>query len=205
MSNWVCFLCLPFSRSGLLQRRRKWRGQLKAFYDRESVRSPRRGRTRRQQALAYGLPSVPAAERRRADGHHSCRLGSEHSLLASSPIAASTRWWLWVNWHGSFVASKPRNEALVAVGEGPGEGGWQVLSTSQSPVLRSKRLGLCWPGVGPFGSPAEKPGGAWQEPQTKAEKMELCPSERYTEVPSPIPVNVILLGKSVLQMLRVAR
>nr|XP_028701112.1 DNA (cytosine-5)-methyltransferase 3-like isoform X1 [Macaca mulatta] len=36
MSNWVCFLCLPFSRSGLLQRRRKWRGQLKAFYDRES-------------------------------------------------------------------------------------------------------------------------------------------------------------------------
>ncbi|XP_033085183.1 DNA (cytosine-5)-methyltransferase 3-like [Trachypithecus francoisi] len=36
MSNWVCFLCLPFSPSGLLQRRRKWRGQLKAFYDRES-------------------------------------------------------------------------------------------------------------------------------------------------------------------------
>lgn len=63
-------------------------------------------------------------------------------------------------WHGSFVASKPRNEALVAVGEGPGEGGWQVLSTSQSPVLRNKRLGLCWPGVGPFGSPAEKLGGS---------------------------------------------
>ncbi|XP_062940085.1 DNA (cytosine-5)-methyltransferase 3-like [Cynocephalus volans] len=36
MSNWVCFLCLPFSRSGLLQRRKKWRGRLKAFYDRES-------------------------------------------------------------------------------------------------------------------------------------------------------------------------
>ncbi|XP_075860770.1 DNA (cytosine-5)-methyltransferase 3-like [Microcebus murinus] len=36
MSNWVCFLCLPFSRSGLLQRRRKWRAGLKAFCDRES-------------------------------------------------------------------------------------------------------------------------------------------------------------------------
>uniref|UniRef100_A0A673T2N4 PHD-type domain-containing protein n=2 Tax=Suricata suricatta TaxID=37032 RepID=A0A673T2N4_SURSU len=36
MSNWVCFLCLPFPRSGLLQRRRKWRGWLKAFCDRES-------------------------------------------------------------------------------------------------------------------------------------------------------------------------
>ncbi|CAH6789884.1 Dnmt3l [Phodopus roborovskii] len=33
MACWVCFLCLPFSRSGLLQRRRKWRHQLKAFYD----------------------------------------------------------------------------------------------------------------------------------------------------------------------------
>lgn len=38
MSNWVCFLCLPFPRSGLLQRRQKWRGWLKAFCDRESVR-----------------------------------------------------------------------------------------------------------------------------------------------------------------------
>lgn len=38
MSNWVCFLCLPFPRSGLLQRRRKWRAGLKAFYDREAVR-----------------------------------------------------------------------------------------------------------------------------------------------------------------------
>uniref|UniRef100_A0A8C4KXQ7 DNA methyltransferase 3 like n=1 Tax=Equus asinus asinus TaxID=83772 RepID=A0A8C4KXQ7_EQUAS len=36
MSNWVCFLCLPFPRSGLLQRRRKWRGWLKAFYDQEA-------------------------------------------------------------------------------------------------------------------------------------------------------------------------
>ncbi|XP_040477587.1 DNA (cytosine-5)-methyltransferase 3-like [Ursus maritimus] len=36
LSNWVCFLCLPFPRSGLLQRRRKWRGCLKAFCDRES-------------------------------------------------------------------------------------------------------------------------------------------------------------------------
>ncbi|XP_022371938.1 DNA (cytosine-5)-methyltransferase 3-like isoform X6 [Enhydra lutris kenyoni] len=36
MSNWVCFLCLPFPRSGLLQRRQKWRGGLKAFCDRES-------------------------------------------------------------------------------------------------------------------------------------------------------------------------
>lgn len=43
MSSWVCFLCLPFARSGLLQRRRKWRGRLKAFHDREAVRSrPRR-------------------------------------------------------------------------------------------------------------------------------------------------------------------
>uniref|UniRef100_M3YF21 DNA methyltransferase 3 like n=1 Tax=Mustela putorius furo TaxID=9669 RepID=M3YF21_MUSPF len=36
MSNWVCFLCLPFPRSGLLQRRQKWRDGLKAFCDRES-------------------------------------------------------------------------------------------------------------------------------------------------------------------------
>ncbi|XP_045857792.1 DNA (cytosine-5)-methyltransferase 3-like isoform X2 [Meles meles] len=35
-SNWVCFLCLPFPRSGLLHRRQKWRGRLKAFCDRES-------------------------------------------------------------------------------------------------------------------------------------------------------------------------
>lgn len=97
-------------------------------------------------------------------------------------------------WRGSFVASKPRNEALVAVGEGPGEGGWQVLSTSQSPVLRSKLLGLCWPGVGPFGSPAEKPGGPGRN---RRQRQRRCPSERYTQVPSPVPVNAILLGKSV--------
>ncbi|XP_033274459.1 DNA (cytosine-5)-methyltransferase 3-like [Orcinus orca] len=36
MSNWVCFLCLPFPHSGLLQRRKKWRGWLKAFCDREA-------------------------------------------------------------------------------------------------------------------------------------------------------------------------
>lgn len=41
MSNWVCFLCLPFPRSGLLQRRKKWRGWLKAFCDREAVRTQR--------------------------------------------------------------------------------------------------------------------------------------------------------------------
>ncbi|KAL1771449.1 DNA (cytosine-5)-methyltransferase 3-like [Sigmodon hispidus] len=35
MACWVCFLCLPFTRSGLLQRRRKWRHQLKTFYDGE--------------------------------------------------------------------------------------------------------------------------------------------------------------------------
>ncbi|XP_037380669.1 DNA (cytosine-5)-methyltransferase 3-like [Talpa occidentalis] len=36
MSNWVCFLCLPSPRCGRLWRRKKWRGRLKAFYDRES-------------------------------------------------------------------------------------------------------------------------------------------------------------------------
>ncbi|VFV24172.1 dna (cytosine-5-)-methyltransferase [Lynx pardinus] len=36
VSNWVCFLCLPFPRSGLLRRRKKWRGWLKAFCDGES-------------------------------------------------------------------------------------------------------------------------------------------------------------------------
>uniref|UniRef100_G1PNZ5 DNA methyltransferase 3 like n=1 Tax=Myotis lucifugus TaxID=59463 RepID=G1PNZ5_MYOLU len=35
MSNWVCFLCLPSPRNGLLQRRRKWRERLKAFYDQD--------------------------------------------------------------------------------------------------------------------------------------------------------------------------
>ncbi|ERE86857.1 DNA (cytosine-5)-methyltransferase 3-like [Cricetulus griseus] len=37
MACWVCFLCLPFARSGLLQRRRQWRHQLKAFYDLEGA------------------------------------------------------------------------------------------------------------------------------------------------------------------------
>ncbi|EPQ16549.1 DNA (cytosine-5)-methyltransferase 3 [Myotis brandtii] len=37
MSNWVCFLCLPSPRNGLLQRRRKWRERLKAFYDQDPV------------------------------------------------------------------------------------------------------------------------------------------------------------------------
>ncbi|CAO2608552.1 DNA (cytosine-5)-methyltransferase 3-like [Lemmus lemmus] len=37
MACWVCFLCLPFTRSGLLQRRRKWRHQLKAFHDLEGA------------------------------------------------------------------------------------------------------------------------------------------------------------------------
>nr|XP_058919968.1 DNA (cytosine-5)-methyltransferase 3-like [Kogia breviceps] len=41
MSHWVCFLCLPFPRSGLLQRRKKWRGLLKAFCDREAERTQR--------------------------------------------------------------------------------------------------------------------------------------------------------------------
>ncbi|XP_058152477.1 DNA (cytosine-5)-methyltransferase 3-like [Dasypus novemcinctus] len=36
MSNWLCFLCLPFPSHGLLQRRRKWRARLKAFQDREA-------------------------------------------------------------------------------------------------------------------------------------------------------------------------
>ncbi|XP_019480538.1 PREDICTED: DNA (cytosine-5)-methyltransferase 3-like isoform X1 [Hipposideros armiger] len=36
MSNWVCFLCLPFPRCGLLRQRPKWRGRLKALYDQES-------------------------------------------------------------------------------------------------------------------------------------------------------------------------
>ncbi|XP_037701310.1 DNA (cytosine-5)-methyltransferase 3-like [Choloepus didactylus] len=36
MSNWVCFLCLPLPGHGLLRRRRKWRGRLKAFQDREA-------------------------------------------------------------------------------------------------------------------------------------------------------------------------
>ncbi|XP_052020211.1 DNA (cytosine-5)-methyltransferase 3-like [Apodemus sylvaticus] len=37
MACWVCFLCLPFSRSGLLQRRKRWRHQLKVFQDREGT------------------------------------------------------------------------------------------------------------------------------------------------------------------------
>uniref|UniRef100_A0A8C6QHC2 DNA methyltransferase 3-like n=1 Tax=Nannospalax galili TaxID=1026970 RepID=A0A8C6QHC2_NANGA len=37
MNCWVCFLCLPFSQSGLLLRRRKWRHRLKAFYDLEAA------------------------------------------------------------------------------------------------------------------------------------------------------------------------
>lgn len=52
MACWVCFLCLPFSRSGLLQRRKKWRHQLKAFHDREGVRTPGAGE---------GLDLPPAA------------------------------------------------------------------------------------------------------------------------------------------------
>ncbi|XP_075399016.1 DNA (cytosine-5)-methyltransferase 3-like, partial [Tenrec ecaudatus] len=36
MSNWVCFLCLPFPNNGLLNRRRKWRDRVKALYDQET-------------------------------------------------------------------------------------------------------------------------------------------------------------------------
>ncbi|KAM4889457.1 LOW QUALITY PROTEIN: DNA (cytosine-5)-methyltransferase 3-like [Thomomys bottae] len=39
MCRWACFLCLPFSSSGLLTRRRKWRARLKAFQDREAGNS----------------------------------------------------------------------------------------------------------------------------------------------------------------------
>ncbi|XP_006876869.1 PREDICTED: DNA (cytosine-5)-methyltransferase 3-like [Chrysochloris asiatica] len=39
MSNWVCFLCLPFASNGLLQRRKKWRTRLKAFHDQEAESS----------------------------------------------------------------------------------------------------------------------------------------------------------------------
>lgn len=49
MSNWVCFLCLPSPRNGLLQRRRKWRERLKAFYDQDPVRSRSPHRTDRCQ------------------------------------------------------------------------------------------------------------------------------------------------------------
>lgn len=38
ISPWVCFLCLPGSRHGLLQRRRRWRTQLKVFHEQEAVR-----------------------------------------------------------------------------------------------------------------------------------------------------------------------
>lgn len=38
MSNWVCFLCLPLPRCGLLRQRPKWWRRLKALYDQESVR-----------------------------------------------------------------------------------------------------------------------------------------------------------------------
>ncbi|XP_027731263.1 DNA (cytosine-5)-methyltransferase 3-like [Vombatus ursinus] len=39
MNNWRCFLCLPLiSENGLLKKRRKWRENLKDFYDRESQR-----------------------------------------------------------------------------------------------------------------------------------------------------------------------
>lgn len=55
MSNWVCFLCLPLPHGGLLQRRPKWRGRLKAFYDRESVRA---ARGRRPRAQRPGVLSV---------------------------------------------------------------------------------------------------------------------------------------------------
>lgn len=181
MSNWVCYLCLPSSRSGLLQRRRKWRSQLKAFYDRESVRSPWRGRTQQQQALTYGLPSVPTAECRRADGHHSCSLGSKHSFLGSSPIVASTRWWLWVNCFGSFVASKPRNEALVADGRGAGRGWLARLKVQSSGANAWACAGQVWAVLGV--QPRSQRGR--QEPQTKAEKVEFCPSERDFQVSIP--------------------
>ncbi|XP_051846549.1 DNA (cytosine-5)-methyltransferase 3-like [Antechinus flavipes] len=39
MSNWICFLCLPLtSENGLLRKRRKWRENLKDFYNQESQR-----------------------------------------------------------------------------------------------------------------------------------------------------------------------
>ncbi|XP_074153508.1 DNA (cytosine-5)-methyltransferase 3-like [Sminthopsis crassicaudata] len=39
MSNWICFLCLPLtSENGLLRKKRKWRENLKDFYNQESQR-----------------------------------------------------------------------------------------------------------------------------------------------------------------------
>ncbi|XP_004594207.2 DNA (cytosine-5)-methyltransferase 3-like [Ochotona princeps] len=37
VSPWVCFLCVPGSRHGLLQRRRRWRTQLKVFHEQEAA------------------------------------------------------------------------------------------------------------------------------------------------------------------------
>lgn len=57
VSNWVCFLCLPFPRSGLLRRRKKWRGWLKAFCDGESVRGGGGGRRGRATVSFLRMPS----------------------------------------------------------------------------------------------------------------------------------------------------
>ncbi|XP_019412663.1 PREDICTED: DNA (cytosine-5)-methyltransferase 3-like [Crocodylus porosus] len=36
MNTWLCFMCLPLSSHGLLQKKQRWRTKLKCFYDQES-------------------------------------------------------------------------------------------------------------------------------------------------------------------------
>lgn len=61
LNNWVCFLCLPLPSSGLLRRRPKWRGRLKAFYDREAVSGRVGGRGGASCARLAGVLWAPGA------------------------------------------------------------------------------------------------------------------------------------------------
>lgn len=109
-SNWVCFLCLPSPRNGLLQRRRKWRERLKAFYDEESVRA-----AHPTAPPAAGAPAWLALSGLSLQNAHLLwnkrRLGKcGFSLTAGSPRLVCSPMTL----AGGGACAEPGNEVFVA-------------------------------------------------------------------------------------------
>lgn len=117
MSNWVCFLCLPFPRCGLLRQRPKWRRRLKALYDQESVRShsenglvPAGPASLLPLAASCNMPPCPGYEAE-------VGLLSKCAFLVFLFDSRPATWPLFLITclaHGGFVCSKPGIEVFVA-------------------------------------------------------------------------------------------
>lgn len=120
VSNWLCFLCLPSPRNGLLQRRRKWRERLKAFYDQDPVRSRSPDRTdwcRGPQlcwlplATSCRMPTCSATrrhERRLSKCAFSLTAGSARDGLLSNYV--SRRWGLCGAWESGVCSGQERGK-----------------------------------------------------------------------------------------------